>query len=208
MSQSRGAELAAVVGVLLFWAGVFGAGALVSGYSAREDYISSLAGRGSPVAPLGVGALLASAAAHLATARVVVTAWRSRLLAGWLCAAAAATSVVAVFPQSCPEGAAGCALAGSPGDCVDTVHGAGVGVYELCMLGAMLTVAGVALARRSAWPPWLGGASGVFAAGSVLLFIRTGGDDVGFWQRLWLADNLCWLLLVIGTAGVRRRPET
>ena len=27
-----------VLGVLLFWAGAFGAGALVSGYSARDDF--------------------------------------------------------------------------------------------------------------------------------------------------------------------------
>ena len=36
------------------------AGSLVEGYAHRDDYISSLAGRGSPVAALGVAALLGS----------------------------------------------------------------------------------------------------------------------------------------------------
>ena len=93
-----------VLGVLLFWVGVFGAGELVSGYSAREDYISSLASRGSPVAALGVGALLANAAAHLATAYAVLTAWGSRLCASFIVGAGAALAAVAVFRQSCPVG--------------------------------------------------------------------------------------------------------
>jgi hypothetical protein len=91
MTRSVGAGGVALLGVMLFWAGVLGAGVLVSGYSAREDYISSLAGRGSQVALLGVGALLASAAAHLATSWAVLTAWRSRVCAPLIFAAAVAS---------------------------------------------------------------------------------------------------------------------
>ena len=203
MTGVRGAGVAALLGVLLFWAGVFGAGALVTGYSAREDYISSLAGRGSPVAALGIAALLASAAAHGATAIAVLWAWRSRLCTSFLLAAAGATIVVAVFGQSCPDGPAGCALQGDHrGDWVDAVHGAGVGMYQLFTLGAMLTLAVGALRRTPAWPRWLGVVSGFFAAGSVFLVSSLSGDDVGLWQRLWLADNLAWLLVVAWAATV------
>lgn len=201
MTGSRGAGVAALLGVLLFWAGVFGAGALVTGYSAREDYISSLAGRGSPVAGLGVAALLASAAAHVATSVAVQSAWRSRLGTSLLLAAAGATVVVAIFGQSCPDGPAGCALPGGPpGDWIDAVHGAGVGMYQLFTLGAMLTLAVGALRRTRVWPRWLGVVSGLFAAGSVLLLAGPGDEDVGLWQRLWLANNLAWLLVVAWTA--------
>ena len=141
MTRSRGARVVAVLGVLVFWAGVFGAGALVSGYSAREDYISSLASRGSPVAALGIAALLANAAAHLATASAVMTGWRARLCAAFLVAAGVALTVVAGFRQSCPDGPPRCGLSDAPAaDWVDVVHGASVGVYQLFTLAAMLTL--------------------------------------------------------------------
>ena len=187
----------AVAGVLLFWAGVFIAGARVEGYSAREDYISSLASRGSPVAVLGIGALLASAVAHVTTAWAALKAWRSRLFATFLGLAGLATSVVAVFRASCPDGPPGCALTEtSSGDWVDAVHGGSVGGYELVVLASMLTLAIGALRRTSKWPRWLGLVSLMFAVGSVLLIGQTNSDDVGMWQRLWLANNLCWVLIV------------
>jgi hypothetical protein len=37
MTPPQGARIVSVLGVLLFWVGVFGAGELVNGYSARED---------------------------------------------------------------------------------------------------------------------------------------------------------------------------
>jgi hypothetical protein len=204
MTRLRGAGVVSILGVLLFWAGVFGAGALVSGYSAREDYVSSLAGRGSPVAVLCIGALEANAAAHLATSRAVLTAWRSRLCASFIFAAAVAITVVAVFRQSCPDGPAGCALTDTPtGDWVDAVHGASVGVYELFTLAAMLTLAVGALRRPSAWPQWLGWVSLAFAAGSVILAGLTSGDHLGMWQRIWFANNLAWLLIVAWAATLR-----
>ena len=190
-----------VLGVLLFWVGVFGAGELVSGYSAREDYISSLASRGSPVAALGVGALLANAAAHLATAYAVLTAWGSRLCASFIVGAGAALAAVAVFRQSCPFGPPRCGLSNTPeGDWVDIVHGASVGVYELFTLAAMLTLTVGALRSKSASPRWLGWVSVAFAAGSLALIAQTNGADIGMWQRLWLANNLVWLLVVAWTA--------
>ena len=195
----------AVLGVLVFWAGVFGAGALVSGYSAREDYISSLASRGSPVAALGIAALLANAAAHLATARghdrMAGTSVRR-----FLVAAGVALTVVAGFRQSCPDGPPRCGLSDAPAaDWVDVVHGASVGVYQLFTLAAMLTLTVGALRRSSAPPRWLGWVSLAFAAGSMALISQTVGDHIGMWQRLWLANNLAWLLLVAWTATARER---
>lgn len=207
MLHLRAARVVAVGGVLLFWFGVVVAGALVDGYSAREDYISSLASRGSPVAILGIGALLASAVAHAATARAVLAAWRYRLAAAFIGAAAVTTTVVAVFRISCPSGPAGCALTDSrAGDWVDTVHGLGVVAYEIAILAAMLAMGVRGLRATSVSPPRsLGAASLVFAAGSVLLISQTTGDHVGIWQRLWLADNLGWLLVVAWAATSHRR---
>lgn len=205
-------RVTAVLGVLLFWVGVFGAGALVDGYSAREDYISSLASRGSPVAVLGICALLASAAAHLATSRAVWGAGRQPWCAFFIFAAAAATTSVAAFRASCPDGPAGCAQTDAAAsdqtntaasDWVDVVHGVSVGGYELFTLTAMLTVAMGALRRPATAPRWLGLVSLALAIGSVLLLGQTSGDHVGMWQRLWIANNQSWLLVVAWVATMR-----
>lgn len=202
----RAWRVAAVLGVLLFWAGVFGAGALVDGYSAREDYISSLASRGSPMAVLGICALLSSAAAHLATSRAVSRGWRSTWGAVFIFGAAVATASVAAFRTSCPVERAWCApSAATASDWVDVVHGVSVGAYELFTLAAMLTLGVGALRRTAAAPPWLGWLSFALAIGSVLLLVKTNGDHVGMWQRLWVADNLGWLL-VVAWAATRRDP--
>lgn len=203
MGQLAGARGAAVVGVSLFWVGVLGGGTLVEGYSARADYISSLASRGSPVAALGIGAMLCSAAAHLVVARAVLDAWRSCVCASFLCAAAMATVVVATFRSSCPDGPAGCALTGAASDWVGGVHGVGVGVYELFTLAAMLTLSVGGLRRSSPWPRWLGRLSLALAIGSVVLIGMINGDHVGIWQRIWVANNLAWLLVVAWVATGR-----
>jgi hypothetical protein len=205
VTRLRGAAVAASLGVLLFWVGVLGAGALVDGYSAREDYISSLASRGSPVALLGIAALLANAAAHLATSYAVLTAWRARLCAAFILAAGIAVSFVAVFRSACPDGAAGCSLTDLRStDWVDSIHAVSVVVYELFTLAAMLMMTVGALRRRSATPRWLGWVSLAFAAGSVILIAQTNADHVGMWQRLWLANNLAWLLIVAWAATILR----
>lgn len=187
------------VAVVLFWVGVFWAGAIADGYSAREDFISSLAARGSPVAGIGISALLASAVAHLAAGRAVLVGWRSRLGAWSLFAAWLAGTSVAAFRQSCPGGPADCTPVG---DWVDGVHRAGVGAYEVFALAAMLTLAVGALRGPSPWPRWLGLISLAAAVGSLVLLAQTNGSQPGLWQRLWLADNHAWLLLVAATATV------
>ncbi|MBC8091983.1 MAG: hypothetical protein H7Y15_08615, partial [Pseudonocardia sp.] len=63
--MTRTVVVGAVIG---FWGLVVVAGVLAPGYSARGDYISSLAGRGSSVAGLGVVALTLLGLAHLAAA--------------------------------------------------------------------------------------------------------------------------------------------
>ncbi len=204
MGRLRGARVVAILGVVLFWVGTLGAGTLVDGYSAQADYISSLASRGSPVAALVIGAILCSAAAHLAASRAVLNAWSSRVCAAFLLAAAMATVTVAVFRSSCPEGPPGCAVSGTPaGDWIDAVHGAGVGAYELFTLAAMLTLSIGGLVHSPKWPRWLGWVSIVFAIGSVLLLGQTNGDLPGMWQRLWVANNLAWLLVVACVATVQ-----
>jgi hypothetical protein len=207
VTRSSGARVMSVLGVLVFWVGVFVAGGLVKGYSAREDYISVLAARGSPVTVLVISALLANAVAHLATAGAVLAGWGARLCAAFLAAAAVALVAVAVFRQSCPAGLPRCGLAdSSAADWVDVVHGVSVGVYELFTLAAMLTLTIGALRRNFAPPRWLGWVSLAFAAGSVALGAQSVGDNSGMWQRLWLANNLAWLLLVAWTATARERP--
>jgi hypothetical protein len=93
------------------------------------------------------------------------------------------------------------------GDWVDVVHGASVGVYQLFTIAAMLALAVSALRSASAPPRWLGWVSVAFAVGSVALVAQTDGDHLGMWQRLWLANNLAWLLLVAWTPTARERVE-
>jgi len=175
---------------------------MVDGYSAREDFISSLASRGSSVAALGTTAFLASAAAHIATAWAVFRAWRAWVLASLLFLAALATLSVSAFRSHCPDGPAGCSLdQASAADWVEGVHGISVGIYELFVLAAMLTVAIGSRRRASRWSRRLGTASLVFAVASVLLIAQTDGDHIGFWQRLWIANNLAWLLVVARAAA-------
>jgi hypothetical protein len=64
-----------------------------------------------------------------------------------------------------------------------------------------------ALRRNPAPPRWLGRVSLAFAAGSVALGAQIVGDDGGMWQRLWLANNLAWLLLVAWTATAKARDR-
>jgi hypothetical protein len=192
----RAARAAAVAGVLLFWAGALAAGALAPGYSARADHVSSLAGRGSQVAVLGIAALVALALAHLAAAAVA-----GRPL-GWpLAAAGAAGLVVAGFRTGCPLGAAGCGTApnDAPPDLADVVHGFGVVGYEVALVAAMALVA----ARRGprAWRL----ATAAAAVASVLLLLQTGDADTGAWQRAWLLVNTAWLAATALREGISRR---
>ncbi len=197
-----------VLGIALFWVGVFTAGALADGYSAREDFISSLAGRGSEVAPIGIAALLANAVAHLAAAAAVLRRWKSRLCAILLACAGAAVVVIAVARVSCPGGPAGCGEeGGARSDVLDLIHGLAVGTYEIFILAAMGAVAVTVWRRAQAGRPrWLAPLSLVFAVASVVLLARTGDQDPGLWQRLWVASNLTWLLLVAWLA-TRGRPR-
>jgi hypothetical membrane protein len=195
----RADAAAATLAVLLFWIGILTAGAQVSGYSATDDYISNLASRRSPVGVLALAALLASAAAHVVSARLIRE--RSRVLAAFLLAAAAATVCIAAFRQSCPGGPAGCSRAGAPNDWIDAAHTLGVAAYQVLVVAAMLTVAFGALRRTGAWPSRLGLLSVGFVVGSMVLLSLTGADDPGLWQRLWVANNLTWLLVVAWVAA-------
>lgn len=205
MRRRGSARWVAVLGVLLFWSGVFSAGALVDGYSAREDYISSLASRGSPVALIGIGALLASAVAHGAVAGTVLSAWHARWCAAFVLTAGVASVVLALFRSSCPGGPAGCGVPGTvAGDWVDLVHALSVGVYQLFTVAAMLALAVGGLRRTAVRPRWLSLGSLGFAVGSVMLIGQTEGEHLGMWQRLWLANNLVWLLVVAWVSTLRR----
>lgn len=209
MTRPGGAPLLTFLGIGSFWVGLLAAGALVEGYAHRDDWISSLAARGSPVAAVGIAALLGSALAHLAAARVAASRWRSGLCAGLMVAAGTAVTVIAAFRQSCPRGPAGCGFADdTPRDWVGTVHVAGVVGYELFAVAAMLTVVLGAAARRSSlWSAPLGAASLTLSVASLVLVSRLGGDDTGLWQRLWVLTHHTWLLLVAWSVPGRPGPD-
>ena len=203
-SAISGTGAVAVGALALFWLGTVLAGALAPGYAARADYVSSLAGRGSEVAPLGIAALTALALAHLAGAAALMTsAGGSRAVrwaaSGALAAAGACGLVVAAFRTGCPLGAAGCGTApnDAPPDLADVAHVWGVVGYEVALVVAMLAVA-VRLGRG--WPAALTVAA---AVASVVLALRIGGPDLGLDQRLWLAVNTGWLAALVLT-----RPHT
>lgn len=186
----------AVAGVAGFWGLAFLAAALVPGYSLRADYTSSLAGRGSSVAVLGVTALGVLALGHVAAA--VAVADRSRAVAGWVALAALGGFVSAGFGTACPLGAPGCGFGANdaPPDLLDRLHVLGVGIYQGALLAAMAAVViGTVRARR--WPGWLAAAAVVAAPASLLLLAPVGGPDTGTWQRAWLVVTTGWLLLLV-----------
>lgn len=183
--------VAATGGVVSFWLLTSGAGALAPGYSFRDDYTSSLAGRGSSVAALGIAALAVLGLAHLAAAASV-----RGVVAGPLALAGVAGLVVAAFRVGCPDGAAGCSFGANdpPADLTDMVHGLAVGGYEIALVVAMVVVA-VRGNRR--WSSGFRVLTVVAAVASVLLLLQTGGVDNGLWQRGWLIVNTGWLVAAV-----------
>lgn len=184
-----------MVGVALFWVGAVVAGSLAPGYSARSDFISSLAGRGSSVALWGIGALTVLGLAHLAAAAAVRGPAAVPLGLAGLCGL-----TVAWFRTACPLGAAGCGsgVDDPPADLADTVHGYAVVGYEVALLAAMAVVAWRLAHTGRPLAAVLTVAAGVV---SVVLALRIGGPDLGAWQRAWLVVNTGWLV-----AAVTRLP--
>lgn len=185
-----GPRAGAVAGVGLFWALAVLAGLLAPGYSARADYISSLAGRGSSVAGLGIAALTALGLAHLAAA-AAARGW----VAGPLAVAGACGLAVAWFRTGCPLGAAGCGSGANDTvpDLADTVHYLAVVGYEIALVVAMLGVA-VRLGRAR---PVAAALTVAAAAASVVLALLIAGPDLGAWQRAWLVVNTGWLVVAV-----------
>lgn len=184
---SRGIAVGALA---VFWVGTVVAGALAPGYSARADYISSLAGRGSEVAPLGIAALLALAGAHLAAAVAVRGRTAVPLALAGLCGLAVAT-----FRTACPLGAAGCGSGANETvpDLADSVHVYGVVGYEIALVAAMLAVA----ARLARTRPVAAALTVAAAVASIGLALAIGGPDLGVWQRAWLLVNTGWLAVAV-----------
>ncbi|MEO8082859.1 MAG: DUF998 domain-containing protein [Ardenticatenales bacterium] len=192
---------AAPLGVALFWIGVLVGGALAPGYSARSDYISSLASRGSAVAPIGMAAIAAMAFAHLFGAADAWRAWRHRAVAAALALAGVSQLVIAASRIRCPLGAAGCRFEAQPvaQDAFDALHHDAVLAYELFLLMAMLVLF-VGAWRAAPWPRWLGIVSLPLGIASAYLLYRTGAVDNGLWQRSWALVSSAWLLLVVWSA--------
>lgn len=197
LGRGSGQDLAAhlAVGcVALFWIGTFVAGALAPGYSVREDYISSLAGRGSEVAVLGVATLLVIALAHLAAAAAVRGA-----VGVPLALAGVAGLVVASFRIACPGGAAGCSLGGNGAvpDLADLTHGWAVVGYEVALVAAMAAVAAQLVRTR----PVAAALTVGVAVLSAVIALRIGAvdGDRGWWERGWLVVNTGWLVLLVTT---------
>lgn len=193
----------ATAGVGLFWIGTLVAGAAAPGYSVRDDYISSLAGRGSEVAAIGIVTLAVLGLSHLAAAVALRGA-----VGVPLAIAGTAGLVLAAFRSGCPLGAAGCGFGGNdaPADLADVVHVGAVVAYEGFLVIAMVVVA-IQLGRsRSA----VAALTVVAAALSVVLFLQIGGADSGWWQRAWLLVNTGWLVLAVTVgagAGDRRTSD-
>lgn len=188
-----------VAGIAAFWLGTLVAGALAPGYSVREDYISSLAGRGSEVAWIGITTLAVLGTTHLVAATVEAQrgggprdAAESRVVAVPLALAGLAGLTVAAFRTGCPGGAAGCGVTpdGATPDLADTVHGLAVVGYEIALLTAMVAVA-VRLARSR---PTMAALTVLAGVASVLLALQIGGEASGLWQRGWLVVNTGWLV--------------
>lgn len=184
--------------LLLLFAGlVLLGGSVNAGYQHSRDFVSSLAGRGSDQAWIGVLAISAYAGAHAVAART----WRhrNRFLAAALLGCALLLLTVALARASCPNGAANCALMDSPGatDAWDTVHGTAVGIYALVYLVVAVS-AGVVMARRRNWKAavtaWL------LAALSVAALSQMDELTPGAEQRVWLAVNGVGLLVLVALA--------
>lgn len=175
------------VAVALFWVLSLTAGARVPGYSIRQDYVSSLAGRGSSVAVLGIAAIALLGLAHLGAAWVLRGG-----LAVPLALAGLAGLTIAAFRVGCPLDAAGCSFTPGNriGDAQSSVHGLAVAAYEAALVVAMLVVA---VSRRSADKSFAL-VSVVAVPVSVVLLLSTGGEANGLWQRAWLVVNTAWLI--------------
>lgn len=186
----------AVGGVALFWLVSLVAGTLVPGYSARADYVSSLAGRGSSVAVFGIVAIAALGLAHLGAAAV----WRGAVAVP-LALAGVAGLTIAAFRTACPLGAAGCGTApnDAPADLADSVHGLAVVGYEIALLAAMAVVA----ARSARTRPLAAALTVAAAVLSVALGLNIDGPDLGAWQRAWLVVNTGWLVAAVLLLGPR-----
>lgn len=183
----------ATVAVALFWVLTLTAGALAPGYAIRQDYVSSLAGRGSSVAVLGVAAIAVLGLAHL------VAAWALRGgIAVPLALAGTAGLLIAAFRVGCPLGAAGCSFVPGNriGDLQSSAHGAAVAGYEAALIVAMAVV----VASRRAADKVFALVSAVAIPVSVVLLLNTGGAANGLWQRAWLVVNTAWLVALVWRA--------
>lgn len=187
----------AVTGVVLFWGDTLVAGSLARGYDLSTDYVSSLAGRGSAVAPIGILAIVFLGLAHLAAAATLRGA-----VAGPLVGAGLAGLTVASFRTGCPLGAAGCGTAPNVADDLSTsVHGLAVGAYEIFVVAAMLLFA---FSRRHDEKVFAL-VSVAMAVASVVLLLQTGGAYNGWWQRGWLLVNTGWLVTLLLTRKAQAR---
>jgi hypothetical protein len=201
---ARQAGLASFGLLLVFAVLVVLGGSVNTGYEHSVDFVSSLAGRGSEQAWIGVVAIGSYGLAHGAAA----VPWRhaSRVVCAGLLACAALLITVAATRASCPGGAAGCALNASTGptDAGDTIHGVSVGIYALLFLVTAVT-AGVVMARRRRW--YAAAAALLSAALSIAALSQVDEITPGAEQRLWLAINGIGLLVLIALAGSGVQPS-
>ena len=202
---TRRAGLATLALLLVFAALVVLGGSVNTGYEHSIDFVSSLAGRGSEQAWIGVLAIGSYGLAHGAAA----LSWRhvSRLVWAGLLVCSALLVTVAVARASCPSGAAGCALSSTgTTDAGDTVHGLSVGIYALLFLVTAVST-GVVMARRRSW--YAAAASVLVAALSIAALSQVDEVTPGAEQRVWLATNGIGLLVLVALAGSSvRRNET
>jgi len=199
-ASPRPAAAVAVAAAVCFWAATLVGAALNPGYRGTRDYVSSLASYGARAAGVGIFAIAVLALAHAATAVAARQALGVSLMPALLVLGAVAGLVTSAFRIHCSRGAAGCSTAASQDPArglSDAVHGSSVAAYAVTTILAMLALTWWAVRARARR---LAVVSAVAAAASALTVSRIGGAAPGGWQRLWLAVNVVWLLVVLVAA--------
>lgn len=207
-SGSRSGPVA-VGAVAAFWLLDLVASLLSSGeYSARIDYVSSLAARGSSVWLLGSLCLAAYTLAHLAAGVAMLGQWRTKVAGLLVLLAGLLFLVVTVARAHCADGEAGCGV-GMQADSTDvatSLHGVFAGIYAFVMIVAMWVAAVSAIWERGP-VRWVAlAAVPLFLVGFVAMGEWRATEFMGVWERIWLAANGLWVLL-IGLVAALCRPR-
>lgn len=205
-AAARPARTAAVLGLVALtacWVLVVVGSYLQPGYDSGRDRISPIAAHGARAPYVGITAIVLLALAYLAASVVLRDGVGSRLGAGLMTVAAAATVVVAFARLDCPAGSTGCARneGGNRlvGPAADDTEGL---IHSGAVIVAYGFVAATMLVLALLW--WRGGrrVRAALSAGALVTSLATVpfwtvGEHPGAVQRLWLGILTGWVVLVL-----------